>query len=481
MDKRKYNLKKGCTIFLAIYLICAFFFLYIARYQINYTRDEEVTIADVGGVNAGLLTDGSVIRQTVNIEHQYINGIKAYFSTYAKKNNGTVTVSVKDRQTEVVLAEKSVGLDTLNDNAWATIKFDKMLDVHEWVGKQLDVEFEFAMDDEESMVTMGIGNLLSEENLVEINGEKSEGNLCLTLLQTNDSTHRLLYPIALLILFVILLIVCVWLIWSDKHDKQNIGLKFLYVFRKYKFLMQQLVSRDFKTKYKRSVLGVFWSFLNPLLTMSVQYIVFSRIFRFQVENYPVFLLTGVVFYNGFSDATTQAMNAIVGNASLITKVYVPKYIYPISKVLSSSINILLSLIPLMIVALITGIRPSLALLLLFFGIACYILFIIGISFILSAAMTFFRDMQFLWGVLTMMWMYATPVIYPIETLEGTFLLGFQKINPMYHYITFFRTIIISGTSPEPMEYVLCIGFAAIALLVGGLIFKKTQDQFVLHI
>ena len=114
MDKRKYNLKKGCTIFLAIYLICAFFFLYIARYQINYTRDEEVTIADVGGVNAGLLTDGSVIRQTVNIEHQYINGIKAYFSTYAKKNNGTVTVSVKDRQTEVVLAEKSVSLDTLN-------------------------------------------------------------------------------------------------------------------------------------------------------------------------------------------------------------------------------------------------------------------------------------------------------------------------------------------------------------------------------
>ncbi|QNM07000.1 ABC transporter permease [Qiania dongpingensis] len=259
------------------------------------------------------------------------------------------------------------------------------------------------------------------------------------------------------------------------------GLKFLYTLERYNFLLHQLVARDFKTKYKRSVLGVFWSFLNPLLTMGVQYVVFSRIFRFDIPAYPVYLLTGVVFFNFFTDATSQAMNAITGNASLITKVYVPKYIYPISKVLSTSINLLLSLIPLFLVAVITGQKITLAYLLIPFGVICFLTFVIGVSFILSTAMVFFRDMQFLWGVFTMLWMYATPIIYPVSLLEGTFLLTFQKINPMYYYMCFFRTIIIDGVSPEPTQYIMCLGFALAALLVGGLIFRKAQDQFVLHI
>ena len=481
MSKEKYNLKKGCTIFLLIYLVCAFFFLYIARDQIRYTQKEEYTLAGTATSNAGVLADGSVVSQKVKIEHQYLTGVKGYFSTYEQKCSGSVTASVVDPETGELLAEATRRLEEIHDNTWQTFEFDQMLDVSAWKGKELEICFEFHLDHADSPVTMGIGNLLNYEEPVYVNGTASEGNLCVALLQTNDSAYRSVYPFAAAAGFIVLLAICVRLIWADKKGKASIGLKFIYTYKRYKFLLQQLVSRDFKTKYKRSILGVFWSFLNPLLTMSVQYLVFSRIFRFGVENYPVFLLTGVVFYNGFNEATTQAMNAIVGNAALITKVYVPKYIYPISKVLSSSINLLLSLIPLLIVSLITGIRPTLALLIVPFGIVCYVLFIIGVSFLLSAAMTFFRDMQFLWGVFTMMWMYATPVIYPLETLEGTFLLGFQKINPLYHYITFFRTIFISGTSPEPTEYVLCIGMAALSLLIGGLVFKKTQDKFVLHI
>ncbi len=252
-------------------------------------------------------------------------------------------------------------------------------------------------------------------------------------------------------------------------------------YRRYQFLIKQLVSRDFKTKYKRSVLGVLWSFLNPLLTMSVQYLVFSRLFRFEIENYAVYLLTGIVFFNAFNDATSQAMNAIVGNASLITKVYVPKYIYPVSRVLSCCINLLFSLIPLILVALITGITPHFSWLLLPFVLLLGILFFVGVALALSALLVFFRDVQFLWGVFTMIWMYATPIIYPISTLEGSILYHLQKLNPLYHYIYFFRTILIDGVSPEPLSYLACILCAALALLVGGLIFKKTQDRFVLFI
>lgn len=481
MDTKKYNLKKGSMVLLIGYLVCAMFFLYIAKDQICYTQEEEVSLATIGDTNAGALSSGGEIRQTITNGHQYLTGIKAYFFTYEKENSGELLLSVLNPETGEILGEASIQLEQIQDNAWKTLKFDKMLDLHDYIGEKLEIRFCFFMEDEDAVMSMAVGNTLSKDGILSVNGSDISGELCMSLLQTNDSEHILFYPISLAVFFLMLIAFCAWLIWSDRHDRLNIGLKLIYTFKKYKFLLFQLVSRDFKTKYKRSVLGVFWSFLNPLLTMSVQYLVFSRIFRFQVDNYPAFLITGVVFFNAFSETTTQAMNAIVGNAALITKVYVPKYIYPISRVLSSSINLLFSLIPLLLVTLLTGVKPTLALFMMPFGIICFILFLIGFSFLLSAAMTYFRDMQFLWGVFTMMWMYATPIIYPLETLEGTFLLGFQKINPLYHYITFFRTIIISGVSPEPVEYMICIGMAFMALLIGGLVFKKTQDQFVLHI
>lgn len=480
MDNKKLNLRKGCSIAIAVYVIFALLFLFVGDYQIKYTRDEAVSMAAEATTNLGALKDGDVVTQQILSGHQFLSGVDAYFATYGQENKGSVTIKVTDQETGKVLFEKEEALKTFQDNSWHTFETEGLLDVSETIGHELVASFTFKLEEGDS-VTMGCGNDLADTRIVTLNGQEMSGNLCVTLQQTNKSSHAAVYPIGLAILLVILIAVSIWIIEADKKDKKNFILDFLYLIKRYKFLMDQLVSRDFKTKYKRSVLGVFWSFLNPLLTMAVQYVVFSRLFRFNVPNYPMYLLTGIIFFNGFNDASTQAMNAIVGNASLITKVYVPKYIYPISKVLSSSINILFSLIPLFLVGLITGVRPSMALLMIPFGIICYLLFIIGLSFILSAAMTFFRDMQFLWGVFTMMWMYATPVIYPIETIQGTFLYPLQKINPLYHFITFFRTTIIYGVSPEPSEYLLCIAFAATALLVGGLVFRKTQDKFILYI
>lgn len=257
-------------------------------------------------------------------------------------------------------------------------------------------------------------------------------------------------------------------------------MKYITMIKKYWFLIEQLVLRDFKTKYKRSVLGVFWSFLNPMLLMCIQYAVFVNLFRFEIENYAIYLLSGIIFFSFFSEATTQAMSSIIMNAPLITKVYVPKYIFPITKVFSSTINLLVSTIPLIIVMFFTGLGVTYSILFLPFGILCMILFSIGVSFILASAMVFFRDTQFLWSVLITAWMYATPIIYP-ETILTSKVMFLMKFNPLYHFIRFNRIILLQGVSPEPRAFVFCAVFALGTLLVGGCIFKKAQDQFVLRI
>ena len=159
---------------------------------------------------------------------------------------------------------------------------------------------------------------------------------------------------------------------------------------RYRFLIRQLVLRDFKTKYKRSVLGVLWSFLNPLLTMSIQYVVFSTLFRSDIPNFIIYLLSGIICFNFFSEATHLCLMSIVANASLIHKVYLPKYIYPFSRTLSSGIDILLSLIPLLIMMLITKTPLRPAALLLPFGLLMLFMLSYGIGLILATMMVFFR-------------------------------------------------------------------------------------------
>ena len=252
------------------------------------------------------------------------------------------------------------------------------------------------------------------------------------------------------------------------------------LFGKYRFLIRQLVSRDFKIKYKRSVLGALWSFVNPLLMMSVQYFVFSTIFKADIHNYPVYLLAGIVLFNFFSESTNISLYAVTGNAGLITKVYVPKYIYPVSKVVSTGINLLVSLLPLLVMCLATGVKITKAWLLIPFDLLLLLIFCIGIGFILSAVMVFFRDMQFIWSVFCMVVTYATPIFYPESILPDTFK-GTLAFNPMYHFIQFFRKIILEGISPQPRDYLVCTLIAAASFLTGFIVFRKTQDKFIFYI
>ncbi len=278
----------------------------------------------------------------------------------------------------------------------------------------------------------------------------------------------------------------------QENGKKSVGLRFLETVHKYRFLIEQLVSRDFKIKYKRSVLGVFWSFLNPLLMMSVQYVVFSYLLnvRGDVPHYAVYLLCGIVIWSGFNDCVSQAMRSIIGNAPLITKVYVPKYIYPMTKVFSAFVNVLLSMIPLLLLTIVYGLfqTPVLmltnAVLLLPFGLLMLLVFCMGMGFLLSSLMVFFHDVEFLWSVVSSIWMYATPIIYSLSMFEdkgADWFIKLEQANPMYHYIQFIRTVILEGTCPEPLEFLFCAGFAVIMFFVGFLVFKKTEDRFILYL
>lgn len=258
--------------------------------------------------------------------------------------------------------------------------------------------------------------------------------------------------------------------------------KILYNFNKYKFLLQQLVSRDFKVKYKRSVLGILWSLLYPVLMMGVLAIVFTNVFKMSMPgvNYLVYLISGLVIFNYYSEASNLAMSSVVGNFGLINKVYIPKYIFPLSKCLFVGINFLLTLIPLYIVILATGTDINFTHLLLPYVYICLFMFTFGMGLILATISVFLRDMFYIYGIVIMMWTYLTPIMYNIEFIDSKFRIFF-KFNPLYQFINFSRTIIIKGQIPTIGQWAGCGVSAVMVLLFGIYIFRKKQDKFIYYV
>ena len=260
-------------------------------------------------------------------------------------------------------------------------------------------------------------------------------------------------------------------------------LKNIYInFKKYSFLLQQLIARDFKVKYKRSVLGVIWSLLYPLLTMSVMAIVFSNVFKFSTPgvNYLVYLMSGLVMFNYFSEASNLAMSSVVSNFSLINKIYIPKYIFPLSKCLFIGINFLLTLIPLYIIIFATGTGVNIYHLLLPYPIICLFMFTLGIGLFLSAVSVFLRDMFYIYGIIITTWTYLTPIMYDISLISAK-LQPILKLNPLYHYINFAREIILYNRIPQPISWIVCLVSSMLVLLIGIIVFKKNQDKFIYYV
>lgn len=255
------------------------------------------------------------------------------------------------------------------------------------------------------------------------------------------------------------------------------------LYRLYAFddLLKQLIIRDVKLKYRRSYLGYLWSILNPLMLMAVLLIVFSNLFRFDIPNFPLYLISGQIIFSFMMEATNMSVFSITGNSGLLKKTYVPKYIFTLSRVGSSLVNLLFSCGALLLVMIFSGAIFSFNLL--FFPVILFqvFLFSLGIGLFLAAATVFFRDIQYLWGVFTSMWMYLTPIFYPISIIPKEYQMLYQYANPMYWYIEQFRDIILYARFPQVESISIGFGFALSMVVFGAWYFNKKQDEFILYI
>lgn len=250
--------------------------------------------------------------------------------------------------------------------------------------------------------------------------------------------------------------------------------------RKHQFLFQQLVHRDFTKKYKRTVLGVAWSVLSPLLTLLVMNVIFGTLLGSDIEHYTIYLFSGQLVFSFFNESTNEGMTSLLNNADIFTKVNVPKYMFLLSKNISSLINFGITLCIYFLFVLINGIPITWKFILLLYPIVCLVMFNVGVGLILSAAYVFFRDIQYLYGIFTMLLMYMSAIFYSIDTFpqigRNLFL-----VNPVYVYIRYFRKIVIENTIPSVWFHLIAIGYALIALLVGFFIYKKKNHSFLYYV
>lgn len=250
--------------------------------------------------------------------------------------------------------------------------------------------------------------------------------------------------------------------------------------KKHGFLFEELVKRDFKRKYKRTVLGMLWSIVSPLLTLAVMALVFTKFFGNNIEHYIIYLFSGNLVFTFFSDATTGGMRSLLENAGIFSKVDVPKYMFLLSRNVQALINFGLTLVVYFVFVLADGIVPSWKFILLLFPIMCLVVFNIGVGMVLSALFVFFRDVEYLYSVFTMLLMYMSAIFYNVAIFSATTQKLFY-LNPVYTYISYFRKIVLYNMVPSLEHHLLCVGFAILALAIGALVYKKFNYKFLYYV
>lgn len=249
---------------------------------------------------------------------------------------------------------------------------------------------------------------------------------------------------------------------------------------KYRFLFEELVKRDFKKKYKRTVLGMAWSVLSPLCMLLVMKLVFTNFFGRTMAHYTTYLFCGNLIFSFFSESTSQGMTCLLNNASIFSKVKVPKYLFLLSKNVQCLINFGLTLCVFFVFCIFDKIVFTWKFILLLYPICLLVIFNIGVGMILSALYVFFRDMQYLWKVFTQLLMYMSAIFYNIDkyskSVQDIFLL-----NPVYLFIRYFRKIVIEASIPSPWFHLLMLADAFLALGIGCFIYKKYNHRFLYYL
>lgn len=246
------------------------------------------------------------------------------------------------------------------------------------------------------------------------------------------------------------------------------------------FLFQELVKRDFKQKYKRTVLGMFWSILSPLLTLLVMKLVFGYYFGRGMEHYTTYLFCGNLLFHYYRESTSGGMNSLLSNAKIFTKINVPKYLFLLSKNVSALINFMLTLSVFFVFAFLDDITFGFHFIALLYPILCLVVFNIGIGLVLSALYVFYRDISYLYDVFTLLLMYCSAIFYNVSVLPAQYQNLFL-LNPIYVYIKYFRTVVLDGQLPSIEYHLLCLFYAMIALLLGGYIYKKNNHKFLYYV
>ena len=248
----------------------------------------------------------------------------------------------------------------------------------------------------------------------------------------------------------------------------------------YRHLLVQLVRRDITTRYKRSVLGVAWTMLNPLGTMLILTFVFSNFFKSEVQHFPVYILSGLLVWNFFTQATNAAISGLVWGGSLLKRIYIPSTVFGVSAIGTALVNMLMSLVPLIIVMIIDGATFHYSMFFLPVSILLLTGFTLGFGLFISSLAVFFPDIGEMYQVLLTAWMYLTPIIYP-ESLIGAQYLPIFKLNPMYWMVKMFRLPIFEGRLPTLPEALPAIAWSLGMLIVGWLFFTARSEEYAYRV
>ena len=471
---------KTIGLFAVIYLICASLLFWIVREDWSLTAISKETVKPAFSVEQ--LSSGSMLQQTFHAEVDTIGKINVWPRVSETDENAQIRFTLSSQQGNT--STTVIPVSQLQSVESYTVHFSPAVEGipdEEWsFTAEVDGNASLSFYAGDSVSTARYSIKVQSDGVLSVNGTSQDAILAMEIMGTRRlRAAHLFWPVAF-----VLLGLCLIFLFIERtrmaQGKYSVIHYIHEVYSRYKYLIKMLVERDFKVKYKASVLGVFWSFLNPLLMTGVYYFVFSNLFRSNIDNFVVYLMSGIILFNYFSEATNLGMMSIVGNSALITKVYVPKYIYPLTRVLSSAINLAISFIPLFIIMIITGVPIKKSLLLLPLVIFFLITLALGMSLLLSALHVFFRDMQFLWSILITIWNFLTPIFYPESIIPSAFI-KIYHLNPMYQICFFARTIILNGISPTPLSYLYCCLACFIPLAVGILVFRKMQDKFALYL
>ena len=267
------------------------------------------------------------------------------------------------------------------------------------------------------------------------------------------------------------------------YDSARRGAVALEEFRgifQYRDLIYQLVRKDIVSRYKRSVLGIAWTLLQPLAMMLILLLVFSTLFQ-AIKGYPAYILSGLIAWTFFAQTTNAIINQIVWGGALLKQIYVPRTSFAVSAIGTGLVNLALSLIPMFLIMLLADVPFRWSLLFLPISMLLLAAFALGVGLIISTMAVHFPDVAEMYSIVLMAWMYLTPIIYPENIIPATYRFWFFNLNPMYHIIKVFRMPIIDGIVPDAMTLIAAGIVSSLTLGIGWLFFSKRADTFAYYL